>query len=81
MKRRKHFIYLLMASFFMFSVSLTSCKTGEGCNTENYKASTDKDGNFSTKRGKSTLFSKKQKKRKRSKKVKKKETSEEGGDN
>ena len=66
MKHRKRLIYLLMASFFMFSMTATSCKTKEGCNTDQYKATTDKDGNLSTKRGKSSLFSKKQKKKKRS---------------
>jgi len=60
----------------MFSTSLTSCKTGEGCNTDKYQATTDKDGGFSSKRGKSTLFSKKQKKRKRTNKVKKKAVEE-----
>jgi len=54
-----------MASFFMFSMTATSCKTKEGCNTDQYKATTDKDGNLSTKRGKSSLFSKKQKKKKK----------------
>jgi len=80
MKRKKNLTYLIMACFFVFSVNLTSCKTGEGCNTDQYQATTDKDGGFSTKRGKSTLFSKKQKKRKATNRVKKKavkETAEE----
>ncbi len=48
-------------------MTTTSCKTGEGCtNQQQYSADTDKDGNLSTKRGKSSLFSKKQKKKKRS---------------
>ena len=42
----------------------TSCKTKEGCNLEEkYAAPVDKDGNLSTKRGKSGLWSKKQQKR------------------
>jgi hypothetical protein len=45
---------------------MTSCKTGEGCaNQQQYAADVDKNGNLSTKRGKSTLFSKNQKKKKR----------------
>jgi len=41
----------------------TSCKTGEGCDTSSYSAGTDKDGNLSSKRGKSNLYSKKQRKK------------------
>lgn len=67
MKKSKTSIFLLIAAFFMLGISMPSCKSGEGCpNQDQYKVKTDKDGNMSTKRGKSTLFSKKQKKKKRS---------------
>ena len=54
--------------FFVLCIGIitlpTSCKTGEGCPTDQYHAKTDKDGNLSSaKRGKSNLFSKKQRKR------------------
>lgn len=46
------------------TINLPSCKTGEGCAaTEHYEAKSDKDGVLSTKKGRSSLFSKKQKKR------------------
>jgi len=52
----------------MLGISMPSCKSGEGCaNQDQYKVKTDKNGNMTTKRGKSTLFSKKQKKKKRKK--------------
>jgi len=45
-------------------IKFTGCKTGEGCDSQTkYSAQTDKDGNLSTKRGKSNLFSKKQRKK------------------
>jgi len=55
-------------SFFLFLALLTicmpSCKTGEGCAaTEHYEAKSNKDGVLSKKKGRSSLFSKKQKKR------------------
>ncbi len=47
-----------------FSVTQSSCKTAEGCQMEGkYQAKTDKNGNLSTKKGKSGLWSKKQQKR------------------
>jgi len=60
MKRSTLFL-LLFACLSLTTVS--SCKTGEGCNTDQWNAKTDKDGNMSTKRGKSGLFSKKEQKR------------------
>lgn len=61
---RKSFFKILVFSFSLALFgSLSSCKTGEGCNQERYHTPTDKDGNLSTKKGKSGLFSKKQKKR------------------
>jgi len=55
---------LVFIAIIGLSSSLSSCKTGEGCeNQERYQAKTDKDGNLSTKRGKSDLFSKKQRKK------------------
>lgn len=57
-------VTLILALFACFLVvSTSSCKTGEGCNTDQWQAKTDKDGNLSTKRGKSGLFSKKEKKK------------------
>ena len=60
---KKATLMCFIATFgLMFSVS--SCKTGEGCaNQEKYSVKTDKDGNLSTKRGKSNLFSKKNRKK------------------
>lgn len=56
--------WCLVLGFLVFSTS--SCKTKEGCeNTEMYQVPVDKDGNMSTKRGKSGLWSKKQGKKKR----------------
>ncbi|NNE26876.1 MAG: hypothetical protein HKN09_08535 [Saprospiraceae bacterium] len=53
----------LMATFGLI-LSMSSCKTGEGCaNQEKYSVKTDKDGNLSTKGGKSNLFSKKNRKK------------------
>ena len=44
----------------------SGCKTGEGCDNEiKYSVKTDKNGDLSTKRGKSNLFSKKQRKKMR----------------
>ena len=55
---------LLLLAIVGLTFSLVSCKTGEGCNNQDrYSAKTDKNGNLSTKKGKSDLFSKKQKKR------------------
>jgi len=59
---KKYLILLFIALMACFSVS--SCKTGEGCeSTESYKAGTNRKGELSTKRGKSNLFSKKQRKK------------------
>lgn len=57
---------LALIVLFSLSIMVSSCKVKEGCeNTEAYQVPVDKDGNMSTKRGKSQLFSdKKTKKRK-----------------
>lgn len=59
--------YLLFAFIFAGSVLfLGSCKVKEGCETtEKYKVAVDKNGQMSTKRGKSGLFSDKQMKKKK----------------
>jgi len=63
MKWKKHILFVLLG-FSLSVLSVSSCKTGEGCAaTEHYKAKTDKDGNLSKKKGRSNLFSKKQRKR------------------
>lgn len=68
MKKSKTYIFFLITAFFMLGISMPSCKSGEGCANQNqYKVKTDKNGNMTSKRGKSTLFSKKQKKKKRKK--------------
>ena len=62
----KKLLYLLIfIGFWAFlTTNCTSCKTKEGCGLEKkYAPKTDRSGKMSTKRGKSTLFSKKQRKR------------------
>ena len=59
---------LIFAMFCAFGIlvttTTTSCKTKEGCGLEEkYGPPVDKNGNLSTKRGKSNLFSKKQRKK------------------
>jgi len=63
--KKKVLIIALFAAFGLFvSTTTTSCKTKEGCGLEEkYAPPVDKDGNMSTKRGKSNLFSKKQRKK------------------
>jgi len=63
MKLKKHILFFLLGlSLSLLTVS--SCKTGEGCAaTEHYKSKTNKDGVLSKKKGRSNLFSKKQRKR------------------
>jgi hypothetical protein len=57
------FLYLL----FSLSTLSTGCKTGEGCQMEEkYQVKTDKNGNLSKKKGKSSLWSKKQRKKMKS---------------
>jgi hypothetical protein len=55
----------LLAIFTLsMSTSLSSCKAKEGCGLEDkYGAKTGKNGQLSTKRGKSNLFSKKTRKK------------------
>jgi hypothetical protein len=59
--------FTLLFSFLVFLLIFcgnTSCKTKEGCGLEEkYGAKIGEDGNISSKRGKSNLFSKKQRKR------------------
>jgi hypothetical protein len=63
MKAFSRLKFLLFLAAFGFIMANSSCKTGEGCNQDRYQAPTDKNGNLSTKKGKSDLFSKKQKKK------------------
>ncbi len=61
---RKNGLLMFFVGSFLFAG--TSCKTGEGCDNEiKYSVKTDKNGDLSTKRGKSNLFSKKQRKKMR----------------
>jgi len=62
MRKLQRYIILFFLGFGLLATT-PGCKTGEGCDTDGYKAQTDRDGNLSMKRGKSTLFSKKQKKK------------------
>ncbi len=64
MKRLKYVFFILC--FGLFAFTFGSCKTGEGCDVSEYQVPVDKDGNLSTKRGKSNLYSKKQRKRMKS---------------
>lgn len=62
--RQKLPVYLLFSLFLALLPSFQGCKTGEGCGLEEkYGAPVDKNGELSSKRGKSNLFSKKQQKR------------------
>ena len=64
MKKNALVIAIFAAFTIIVSTSITSCKTKEGCGLEEkYAAPVGKDGNLSTKRGKSNLFSKKQRKK------------------
>ena len=61
---KKILTLLVFAGFLGLFASISSCKTGEGCGLEEkYSAKIDNDGNMSSKRGKSNLFSKKQQKK------------------
>lgn len=62
--RQKLPVYLLFSLFLALLPCIQGCKTGEGCGLEEkYGAPVDKNGELSSKRGKSNLFSKKQQKR------------------
>jgi len=64
MKKNTLIIVFLAAFTLIVSTSITSCKAKEGCGLkEKYAPPVDRDGNLSTKRGKSNLFSKKQRKK------------------
>ncbi len=64
MKNTKKIMLLCLLGLSLATFT-TSCKTGEGCNTDKYAAATDKDGNLSMKKGKSNLYSKKRRKKMR----------------
>ena len=64
MKKNALFMGLLAFLAFSFTVTMSSCKTKQGCGLEDkYAAPTNKDGSLSSKRGKSNLFSKKKRKK------------------
>lgn len=63
MKKLLSRYFLVVCLGMGLSTMSTGCKTGEGCNTSQYTAKTDKNGNMSTKRGKSNLFAKKNRKK------------------
>ncbi len=60
MRKLKRYLLLFGLGLGMMTVT-QSCKTGEGCDQSKYSAKTDKNGNLSMKRGKSSLFGKKSK--------------------
>jgi len=61
---KKTFKLLIFIFSLAFACQFQACKSGEGCALEEkYQVKTDKDGNLSSKRGKSGLWSKKQKKK------------------
>ena len=64
MKKKSLFSLLSMVLLLAFVSPMTSCKTGEGCaNEAAYGAPEDLSSKKANKRGKSSLFSKKQRKR------------------
>lgn len=68
MLRKQAFKTLIFIVSVAFAAQFQACKTAEGCALEEkYQVKTDKDGNISTKRGKSGLFSKKQRKKMKNK--------------
>jgi hypothetical protein len=61
---RKLPFLLTFCLFLLIFSGISSCKTKEGCGLEEkYGANFDADGNISSKKGKSNLFSKKQRKK------------------
>ncbi len=61
---RKFTIFMGFVAFFLVFSGISSCKTKEGCGLEEkYGAKIDGDGNISSRKGSSNLFSKKQRKR------------------
>ncbi len=67
---KKSTSFALLMLLFVGIISLSSsCKTAEGCQLEEkYQAKTDKNGNLSTQKGRSNLWSKKQRKKMKSRK-------------
>ena len=64
MLRKLTFFLLCFCLFGLLSTGVSSCKTAEGCQMEDkYQVKTDKNGNLSTKKGKSNLFSPKDRKK------------------
>ncbi len=64
---KKKFIYLLIPVFFLAAISFSSCSQKTGCPTDDYHAKTRKDGSFSNKPGKSSLFPKNMRKKNKKK--------------
>ena len=61
---KRAFKMLIFIVSVAFASQFQACKTAEGCALEEkYQVKTDRDGNLSSKRGKSGLFSKKTKKK------------------
>ena len=64
--KNKKWTLLLVFPVAIALTTISSCQRKTGCeNEEAYKAQVDKNGNLSTKRGKSQLFSKKMEKNRR----------------
>lgn len=67
---KKHFFssLLLFACLGFMTTTQTSCKTKEGCPTNEYTAKTNKKGDFKSRGGSSQLFPKKMRKKVKRKK-------------
>jgi len=66
MKKKSLFSILSLVLFLAFVSPMSSCKTGEGCpNEAAFGAPEDLGSKKAQKRGKSSLFSKKQKKKRK----------------
>lgn len=64
--RKKILMIAVFSVFLLGFTGISSCKTGEGCGLEEaYAPKTGRDGQLSTKRGKSNLFGKKKRKKMR----------------
>lgn len=62
--RKKIVFFLVFACLLGLTTTSTGCKTGEGCGLEEaYAPKTGRNGQLSTKRGKSNLFGKKRRKK------------------
>lgn len=63
LKSRLNISFLLFACLSFVVISQSSCKTKEGCPTNEYSAKTNKKGEFKSRGGSSQLFPKKMRKK------------------